>query len=95
MGSSINGEDATDIIDPACVPDVFCEGIAHVAKIGGNCIRFSIFATRDLGGGQTERVIVARMVWSIEALRVANLQNRMVIEGGVFLSAGAPSIMTS
>jgi hypothetical protein len=45
----------TELVDPACVPDTFCEGIGYISKTG-DVVRITMFATRDLGDGDVERL---------------------------------------
>jgi hypothetical protein len=52
----------TELIDPACVADVFAEGIAEIEEASTGCIRITLFATRSLAHGERERVVVARLV---------------------------------
>ncbi len=52
----------TELIDPAVVADTFVEGIGEIETIGENCVRVTLYASRSIGRGQRERIVVARLV---------------------------------
>lgn len=72
--------------DPACVADIFCEGICAVTKLGDDCLRFTVFATRDRGDGEVERIVVAQLIWTKGALKIALEQTSAIINGKPFLN---------
>jgi hypothetical protein len=53
-----NQTENIDASDPLCVPDTFVEGIASITRVGRNCVRVELYATR----GGDEKVLVARLV---------------------------------
>lgn len=95
MASRVVIDDAPVASDPACVPDIFCEGLTGVAKLAGDCVRLTIFATRDLGAGESERIVVGQLVWSAPALHLAMQQIDAVLEGLPFLSTAVPLVVPS
>jgi hypothetical protein len=58
----LKSEVTTELIDPTCVADTFVEGIGEIERIGANCIRITLFASRSIGQGIRERIVVARLV---------------------------------
>src|SRR5579864_6726247 len=74
---------SVELLDPACVRDVFVEGIGAVTRIGKDCIRFTLYATRDRGDGEVDRIVVAQIVWPASLIAAANLQVRMFLETGL------------
>lgn len=98
MGSCVMSAQIVDeadfcTLDPNCVPDVFCEGVSAIAKLGKECLRFTIYATRERGVAHVERIVVAQLIWQRDALRVALCQAEAAIDGGLFLSATAPGVV--
>lgn len=73
------------LIDPERVPDVFAEGFASIEKIGGSCVRFTLYSTRDFGDGQFDRVVVARVVVPTDALSILFRQTKAVVDGHPFM----------
>lgn len=49
------------------VPDTFVSGLGSVEPIGGGNWRFTMYVNQEVGG-DTVRVVVAKIVMSIEAL---------------------------
>ena len=86
MGSMIRTETATDMIDPACVPDTFCEGVGQIERLAGDCMRLTFFAGRNLGDGNSERMAVARIVIPLRTLMTVHRQVAVAMEGGPLLS---------
>lgn len=79
-----------ELIDPACVPDTFVEGIGQIAKTNGGNLRFTLYATRVRGEGDIERVVVAQIVWPAALIEGALAQCRAFVETGTFLPLEAP-----
>jgi hypothetical protein len=75
---------AANLVDPACVQDTFCEGIGNITKVGDN-FRLTIFATRDLGDGLTEQIVVAREIWPAATLKGALYQIERALNGQPFV----------
>jgi hypothetical protein len=71
-------------IDPMQCGDVFCSGVARVEKLAGDCIRLVIYS-EHCRHGQSERVIVAQMVWPIACFYEAQTQITAALEGIVGL----------
>jgi hypothetical protein len=68
------------VSDPLCVSDVFVEGVAELKTLANNCVRCTLYATREDG----ERIVVARLVWPAMQIAVmANNQARLFYESGV------------
>jgi len=80
-----------ELMDPACVPDVFVEGIAEVQRIAGDCIRVTLYATRIGSDGMVERIVVARIVWPATVALMINAQCRSYLQTGQLLLADMPS----
>lgn len=57
-----HAREITELIDPAIVADTFAEGIGEIEKIGASCVRVTFYATRSIGRGERERIVVARLV---------------------------------
>lgn len=76
-------------MDPACVPDTFVEGIGAITKIAGGAVRFTLFATRHRNG-DTERIVVAQIVWPGGLVEAALHQCQAFIETGEFMMLEAP-----
>jgi hypothetical protein len=74
------------LIDPACVPDTFCEGIGNISKVGDN-LRIVIFATRESDGNDTEHLVVARLVWPRSTLASVIRQIEGAMKGLPFIDA--------
>lgn len=66
----MKSEVTTELIDPACVADTFIEGLGEIEHIGANCIRITMFASRSIGQGIREHVVVARLVLPADAFNV-------------------------
>jgi hypothetical protein len=79
----------SELLDPACVPDTFVEGVAAITKIGGDCIRFTLYATRDRDG-VIEKIVVAQIIWPASLLPFVNSQVRAFVETGTFMVADIP-----
>lgn len=75
----------TELIDPACVADVFVEGIGEIERIGTNCIRMTMFASHSIGGSERERVVVARLVMTTDAFARGIRQCKTFRDGGPLL----------
>jgi hypothetical protein len=84
--------DGIELLDPACVPDTFVEGIGRITKLAGNCWRYTFFATRERDNGSVERYVVAQLVWPLDLLQVAHEQSDAVIRGLPFLTADVPEV---
>ncbi|OJW65509.1 MAG: hypothetical protein BGO65_12340 [Afipia sp. 64-13] len=75
------------LIDPDRVPDVFVEGVASIEMAGTACLRLTFYVARDLGEGEFDRVIVARIIVPKELWDLLVLQARAVSQGLPFLPA--------
>jgi len=75
------------LIDPDRVPDTFAEGFASIEKIGDACVRFTLYATRDLGDGDIDRLVVARIIAPTSELPTWLRQTQAVMAGGRFMAA--------
>jgi hypothetical protein len=75
-----------ELRDPACVPDTFCEGIGNISKVGNN-LRIEIFANRDIGDGEIEHLVVARLVWPRELVANVISQLEKAMKGMPFMDA--------
>ena len=80
------------LIDPDRVPDVFTEGIALIELAGTACLRFTFYATRDMGDGDIDRIVVARIVAPGSDLMTWLRQGNAVLAGQPFLHACAAAI---
>ncbi|MBN8972946.1 MAG: hypothetical protein J0H51_13125 [Rhizobiales bacterium] len=76
-----------DLIDPDRINDTFVEGVALLEKIGKDCVRFTLYATRNLGDGDIDRHVVARIIAPISVLPAAMAQTKAVLSGRPFLTA--------
>ncbi len=76
-----------DLIDPDRVNDIFAEGLALLEKIGPDCLRFTLYATRNLGDGDVDRHVVARIIAPISTLQAVMVQTRAVLAGRPFITA--------
>lgn len=83
----VRNEVLPDLIDPDRVNDIFTEGIALLEKIGPDCLRFTFYATRNLGDGDIDRHVVARIIAPISVLPVVMVQTRAVMAGRPFITA--------
>lgn len=63
-------DECRDLLELFGVPDVFASGLGAVEDIGGGCWRFTFYAKQDSHGHQ-ERVVVAKLIMSKEALPAA------------------------
>ncbi|WP_292963676.1 hypothetical protein [Nitrobacter sp.] len=79
----------TELIDPACVADVFVEGIGEIERIGTNCIRMTMFATRS-SQGRRERIVVARLVLQEATLARSLRQCSAFQAGDLIIDENAP-----
>lgn len=86
-GGILQNEVMPGLIDPDCVADVFAEGFASIEKIGSGCVRFTLYATRDLGDGDIDRLVVARIVAPSSALPTWLAQTSSFAEGQPFMTA--------
>ncbi|WP_296741367.1 hypothetical protein [Mesorhizobium sp.] len=66
MDASSRRNRITELIDPACVADTFCEGIGEIEQIGAACVRVTLFASRAIADGVREHIVVARLVLALE-----------------------------
>lgn len=86
----LKSEVATELMDPACVADVFVEGLGEIERIGSNCIRMTMFATRSISHGRRERIVVARLVLQ-EAAFVRSLRQCSAFQTGeLIIDESAP-----
>lgn len=74
------------VIDPDRVPDVFAEGLASIERIGAACLRLTFFATRDLGDGDVDRIVVARIVGPGQEVLAWLRQTKAVLAGLPFMA---------
>ena len=83
------------LTEPAAISDIFVEGIGQIAKVSGDCLRFTLYATRDYGDGEVpERIIVAQLIWPKEALRLALAQTANAMQGLPFIDdSGLPALL--
>lgn len=79
-----------ELVDPACVPDVFVEGIADIQRIAGDCLRVTLYSTRIGADGLLEQIVVARVVWPVAVAAAVNAQCRAFLETGQLLLADMP-----
>lgn len=80
----------TELIDPACVADTFAEGFGEIEMIGGSCVRVTLFATRSIGQGARERIVVARLVLPQFALARGLRQCAAALAGEVAIDEQPP-----
>jgi hypothetical protein len=59
--------DMPELMDVLAVPDTFVSGLGTVEPIGGGNWRFTMFVNQEVAGG-TVKVVVAKLVMSIDAL---------------------------
>jgi hypothetical protein len=59
--------EASELMDVLAVPDTFVSGLGSVEPIGGGNWRFTMFVNQEIGGN-TVRVVVAKIVVSIDAV---------------------------
>lgn len=83
----VKDEIAPAMIDPDRIDDVFCETLGSVDRIGSSCFRFTFFVTYDLGDGEIDRRIVARLIFPREELAMVHAQVAAVLAGRPFLAA--------
>ena len=84
-----NQTENIDASDPLCMPDTFVEeGIASITRVGRNCVRVKLYATR----GGDEKVLVARLVWPASVVGAASEQLRTFIENGAFMAASTEGL---
>lgn len=58
--------------EPIAVPDIFVTSLSEVEDLGGGCFRFTFCCNqRSIHGGQMERVVVARLVATADAVPAA------------------------
>ena len=86
MNSAQNNFATPALIDPDRCNDVFAEGIATIETFGG-CARIVLFATRDMGDGDFDRIVVARIVVPTSILPVVQAQATALAAGLPFVSA--------
>lgn len=95
MGIRVGRDTEPDIVDPACVPDTFVEGIGLIEILPGYNMRITWYQTRDLGDGIKERQVAVRLVGSI--LLVPNSVRQIIgaVAGLPFMSdsVAAPDIV--
>lgn len=75
------------LIDPDRVPDVFAEGLASIERIGAACLRLTLYAKRDLGDGDVDRIVVARIVGPGQEFLTWLRQAKAVLAGLPFVAA--------
>ena len=80
----------TGLVDPACVQDTFVEGLGEIEFIGEECIRFTLFANRNIGDGERERVVILRLVYPMSVARRINRLTRAFLAGEIFMSPDMP-----
>lgn len=59
--------DMPELVDVLAVPDTFVSGLGSVEPIGGGNWRFTMFVNQEVAG-DTVKVVVAKLVISIDAL---------------------------
>jgi hypothetical protein len=79
------------LIDPDRVNDTFAEGTASIELIGADCVRFTFYATRNLGEGDVDRQVVARIIAPISAIPNILSQTNAVLAGRPFITASSES----
>lgn len=84
-------ETCTELIDPACVADTFVEGFGEIELIGGSCVRVTLYATRSIGHGAHERIVVARLVLPQFVLARGLRQCAAVMSGEIVIDEDGPS----
>jgi hypothetical protein len=62
LRETAHAREITELIDPAVVADTFVEGVGEIEKVGTSCVRVTLYATRSIGRGERERIVVARLV---------------------------------
>lgn len=77
------------LIDPERVPDIFAEGLASIETIGRACVRFTLYATRDMGDGEIDRLVVARIIAPLPVVPIWVAQTSAFLAGRPFLHAVA------
>src|SRR6185369_17216187 len=77
---------ASGLTDPTCVPDVFIEGIGLIERVGEN-LRITLYATRNIGDGEVERVVVSRLVAPLGFVPIGVAQLTKAARGVPFMSA--------
>ena len=82
----MKNEVVAGLIDPDRVNDIFCEGIASIEHAGAHCVRITMFATRNLGDGDIDRIVVARIVTSIGTLPLNLKQTSAFVNGNGFMA---------
>lgn len=79
-----------EISDPACVADIFVEGVAAIEKIGNECIRYTLYASRRGDDGVMERVVVVRLVYPRTVAMTVNRQSRAFLDGEIVVTPDMP-----
>jgi hypothetical protein len=44
------------------IPDTFISGLGEVERLGGDCYRYTFFVTHQIGNGEQERIVVAKLI---------------------------------
>lgn len=63
-------DERPEMLEPFGVPDVFVSGMGNAEHIGGGNWRFTFFVNQDVAG-ETQKVVAAKIVMSIEELPAA------------------------
>lgn len=95
MASSVVPDAAPGLIDPAYVPDTFIEGIGQIERLAGNCLRITLFASRDLGDGEIERIVVARLVMAVAVTTMNTRRINAFLAGVPFMTDVAEDVVPS
>ena len=74
------------VIDPACVSDIFCEGICQIDKVGEN-FRLTMYVARDLGDKYIEHMVVARTIFPREVMANVIKQMENALKGVPFMNS--------
>lgn len=83
-------ESPSGMIDAGLGQDIFVEGIGLIERLAGSCMRITLYATRDLGGGETERVVVARLIAPLSLIPLGVCQVTKALAGLPFMTDLAP-----
>lgn len=76
---------APDVLDPASVSDTFVEGVASIETVSGECMRFTLYATRADEVGEA-KVVVVRLVYPKSVVERINRQVRAALDGELALA---------
>ena len=72
---------SADVVEPVCVPNAWCDGLAAVRIDAAGVARVNLYADQMEPDGTMARVLVARLTMPREVMR--EVANRMLTESMV------------